>query len=213
MNSLSINETVNMLIYVCDRIIENEPYLTDIDSKIGDGDHGIGMKRGFSHLKEGLQEHGSFASINELFKYSGLELLKTMGGASGVLFGTMFIGGLKQIDISQRLSTRFLSDFFELSLQSIMDRGKAQRGDKTMVDALAPAVVEMKKVAGKGLGIEKALSAAEKSAKQGVEETKDMCAKFGRARQYRDKSLGLQDAGATSVYLIFKSMSDWVAQN
>lgn len=213
MNSLSIKETVDMLIYVSDKIIENEPYLTKIDKEIGDGDHGIGMKRGFSHLKKALQEQEEVVSINELFRSCGLELLKTMGGASGVLFGTMFIGGLKLAGKAQRLTTSFLASFFEQSLQSIMKRGKAKRGDKTMVDALTPAVIELKKASGEGIGLKEALRSAEVSARQGVEDTKNMYAKFGRARQYGDKALGLQDAGATSVYLIFKSMSDWVANN
>ena len=212
MNSLTINETIDMLKYVCDNIVENEPYLTKIDSKIGDGDHGFGMKRGFAHLKVALSVQNEFETINGLFKFCGIELLKTMGGASGVLFGTMFIGGLKESEESEQLTTVFLSGFFERSLQSIMRRGKAQRGDKTMVDALAPAVTELKKASEKGSGIDEALCAATASAKLGVEDTKNMYAKFGRARQYGDKALGLQDAGATSVYLIFKSMSDWTGK-
>jgi len=213
LNRFTTEDSKNMLIYVCDRIVENEPNLTEIDEKIGDGDHGIGMKRGFSHLKTELNERNTFTNINELMKFCGIELLKTMGGASGVLFCTFFIGGLKSVKETDEVTTKFLYDFFKGSLESIKKRGKAEYGDKTMVDPLEHVVESFKISADKNYDVFEALRKAKEAALVGVELTKHMIPKFGRARNYGNRAIGIQDAGATSVYLIFKSMSDWAEIN
>ncbi len=209
-DSLSIQEMADMLIYVSKQIIENEPLLTEIDSQIGDGDHGIGMKRGFFHLSESLQEGEAFSSVNDLLKHCGIELLKTMGGASGVLFGTLFIGGLRHVQTVKNADLKFFSDFFESSLSAISERGKAKPGEKTMLDALAPAAESLKHSALNRDSLGEAFRLAGKSAREGMESTKKMSPKFGRARQYADKTIGIADPGATSVYIIIKSMSEWI---
>lgn len=206
---LNINETVAMFEYVCKIVILSEPMLTGIDKKIGDGDHGFGMRKGFTYLGNLLKKE-RFSSINDLFKFVGISLLKSMGGASGVIFGTIFIGGLKESKITDKLSTEFLADFFSNSMLDVQRRGMAQLGDKTILDALSPAVDALKKCAIERKCIKESIQIASEYAGEGVEKTKDMIAKFGRAKQYKEMSLGYPDPGASSFYIILKSMSEWL---
>ena len=95
MKRLNVEQTTDMIIAACDAIIENRPYLTEVDSKIGDGDHGIGMAGGMEKAKTALQAKRPFPDINTAFKTTGMAMLNSMGGASGVIFGSMFLGGAK----------------------------------------------------------------------------------------------------------------------
>lgn len=205
---LTIDETVEMMEYVCRNIIESKPLLTEIDSAIGDGDHGIGMEIGCNAalIKLNKQE---FKTINEIFIEIGRTMIMTMGGASGVIFGTLFLSGFnKQKDVTE-LDLKTLTNAFSASLKVIMKRGKAKPGDKTMVDALAPAVhglqrsIETKKNLLEGLEFAMFESAA------GVEKTKELLGRVGRSKTLGKRAIGNQDAGATSVWIIFKSMYEW----
>ncbi|WP_313183475.1 dihydroxyacetone kinase subunit DhaL [Lacrimispora sp.] len=211
-DQINADQVKQLFLCVADRIVINEPYLTEIDMKIGDGDHGMGMERGFKAVLEQLPSLEA-ESVETVFQELGRILLDTMGGASGVLFGTMFISGV----IRRKPSYCFgLSDFaesFRVSLDAIMQRGKARAGDKTMVDALEPAVAALEHAASQGLTIHEGFSMAAAAAQKGVEYTKEIRARFGRAKYYGDKAIGLQDAGATSVWLIFQAMSYWVSNN
>lgn len=207
---LTIRQVQEMFLSVAETIVKNEPCLTAIDMKIGDGDHGTGMELGFSSVLKQLPA-GDYSSVEAVFQALGTILLDTMGGASGVLFGTMFISGI----IRREPATAFgLSDFaecFRVSLDAIKQRGKAKVGDKTMVDALEPAVQALEEAALQGAGLKEGFRLAAEAAKKGVEYTKEIKARFGRAKYYGDKAIGLQDAGATSVWLIFQAMSDWIS--
>lgn len=210
MNDLTIAQTREMFLALANAIVASEPFLTEVDLKIGDGDHGTGMELGFSAMREMLEQKAEFASVNDVFKESGMTLLDTMGGASGVLFGTLFISGVTVVEKSDRLTVRMLGDMMQKSVDSIKKRGKVDIGDKTMVDALAPAADALQQAAGMGCTIELALEQAALAAADGVEKTKGYLAKIGRAKSFREKSIGLQDAGATSVMILFRAMSDWV---
>lgn len=209
-DQLSIRQVEEMFLSAAAAIIKNEPYLTEIDMKIGDGDHGTGMELGFNSVLKELPA-GDYSSVEAVFQELGTILLDTMGGASGVLFGTMFISGI----IRRKPSVSFgLSDFaecFRVSLDAIKQRGKAKIGDKTMVDALEPAVSALEKAALQNVGLKEGFRLAAEAAKEGVEYTKQIKARFGRAKYYGEKAIGLQDAGATSVWLIFQAMSDWIS--
>ncbi len=206
---LTIAQTKAMLMAVADRIIESKPYLTEIDSKIGDGDHGIGMSGGLTKAKEKLLETGDVGDINTLFKTVGFAMLNSMGGASGVIFGTLFLGGIKGLESKTELDSETLTRILSGSLDAIKARGKAQVGDKTMVDALEPAVRVMEASSEKDLCA--LLAQARDAAEKGMESTKNLVAKFGRAKSLMERSLGFQDAGATSVFLIFSAMYDFVS--
>ena len=198
------------MINACEAIIAAEPELTRIDSVIGDGDHGIGMKTGFSVLREKLLET-SFSTPYELFHETGLCLVKCMGGSSGVLFGTLFIGGLDEIKNKEILNGVDIADFLTKGIQGVIRRGRAKAGDKTMVDALLPAQSSMENILKSTDDIGQILKAAEKGALQGVEATKNMAPRLGRSKNFREKALGWPDPGAISVSVLFGGLAKYLS--
>ena len=206
---LSVNDCRQMMIFVADKIIENKPYLTEIDAAIGDGDHGIGMEGGLKKAKVQIEQLGEIENAYQIFKTTGNTMLMSMGGASGVIFGSMFMAGAKST--AKEIGTKELAEIFALGLETIKKRGKASVGDKTMVDALEPAVTAMQAYQGESL--QEMLKAAQDAAYEGMESTKDMVAKFGRAKSLMERARGHQDAGATSVWIIFSAMHEWVSNN
>mgnify|MGYP001431041770 FL=1 len=208
MKTLTVEQTTDMIISACDAIIENKPYLTEVDSKIGDGDHGIGMAGGMEKAKNALVNKRPFPDINSVFKTTGMEMLNSMGGASGVIFGTLFLGGVKSLEPVQELDGNLLTRIMRASLESIKERGKAQPGDKTMVDAFEPAVKALEN--GNKEDLVRLLSDARDAAWKGVENTKNYIAKFGKAKTLGQRAIGFQDAGATSVAIIFDGMYNYV---
>lgn len=208
MKSLNTQQVMNMVIAACDAIIENKPLLTDVDSRIGDGDHGIGMAGGMEKAKVALNAKAPFADINTVFKTTGMAMLNSMGGASGVIFGSMFLGGLKGMNSVTELDCETFVTMMKKSLVAIKERGKAQVGDKTMIDALEPAVLAMEAVVQSSFAA--LLDAGADAAAQGVEDSKKYIAKFGKAQYLGERAVGFQDAGATSVYIIFNAMHQYV---
>lgn len=209
MNVLDYASARQMLLCCADAIISNKPLLTEVDSKIGDGDHGIGMSIGMEKAKEVLWSMESGNNIYDLFRETGKAMLMNMGGASGVIFGTMFTGGAKQGLLAESMDTGTFAEMMWESLAAVKLRGKAQLGDKTMVDAFEPAVDAMR--AYSGLDFEGMLEAAVTAAAAGVEKTKEIPARFGRAKFLGERSVGYQDAGATSVWLLFQAMHRYLA--
>lgn len=208
LEELSAEDARNMLIYIADKIISKKPYLTEIDSAIGDGDHGIGMAGGMQKAKKKLLKMNGEENAYAVFEAAGKAMLLSMGGASGVIFGSLYLAGAKGMDAKTAISAEDLAKMERKSLVAIQERGKAEVGDKTMVDAMVPAVEAMEANYGKGLL--EMLKAAEAAACQGVEDTKKYQAKFGRAKSLMERAIGYQDAGATSVWLIFQGMREFV---
>ena len=208
LEELNVADARNMLLYIADKIIANKPYLTEIDSAIGDGDHGIGMAGGMQKAKRKLLKLEEQENVYHIFEEAGQAMLMSMGGASGVIFGSLYLAGAKGMESKKVLTAFDLAEMEEKSLAAIQERGGAQVGDKTMVDALAPAVEALKKNA--DLGLLEMLKQAEEAARIGMEDTKKYVAKFGRAKSLLERAIGHQDAGATSVYLIFQGMREFV---
>lgn len=205
---LNAEDARNMLLYIADKMIASKPYLTEIDSVIGDGDHGIGMAGGMQKAKKKLLRMEDETNAYAVFEAAGKAMLMSMGGASGVIFGSLYLAGAKDMEPKEVLTAADLAKMERMSLLAIQERGKAEVGDKTMVDALAPAVEAMEKAApGSLLDM---LKAAEEAARQGMEETKKYVARFGRAKSLMERAIGHQDAGATSVWLIFQGMREFV---
>ncbi|GHV28503.1 dihydroxyacetone kinase subunit DhaL [Spirochaetia bacterium] len=209
--ALNEDNVRTLIVYVADKIIESKPLLTEIDSKIGDGDHGIGMAGGLQKAKDKVLAAENTGNAYSLFDKAGKAMLMSMGGASGVIFGSLFLAGAKDADAKAELGPGDLAAMMEKSLAAIKERGKAQVGDKTMVDALEPAVEAMKKTHAEGLV--PMLKAAEEAAAAGLESTKNLQAKFGRAKSLMERAIGFQDAGATSVWIIFRSMREFAEQH
>lgn len=211
--SMTPQQVKGMFLYVGEQIIESKPLLTKLDSAIGDGDHGIGMSVGFTEAKANLEKQ-NFETINDVFKTIGMSMISSMGGASGIIFGTLFVGGIKNLDKSETLDVALMATIFEKSLIAIKERGKASLGDKTMIDALDPAVEGLKECAANGEeSILAALTIAEQNANEGLEKSKEHIAKFGRAKSLGERAVGHQDAGATSIWIIFKSMREWLEES
>ena len=208
LEELSAEDARRMLVYIADKIIEKKPYLTEIDSAIGDGDHGIGMAGGMKKAKEALEKMTGEKNVYAVFEAAGKAMLMSMGGASGVIFGSLYLAGAKGMEPKPVITAEDLARMEEKSLRAIQERGKAEVGDKTMVDALSPAADAMKASCGQGLL--PMLKAAEAAAAQGVEDTKKYVAKFGRAKSLMERAVGYQDAGATSVWLILQGMREYV---
>ncbi|GHV13309.1 dihydroxyacetone kinase subunit L [Spirochaetia bacterium] len=198
----------DMIVYTADKIIENKSLLTEVDRKIGDGDHGIGMAGGMKKAKDAVLGTGNSGNVYALFEKAGKAMLMSMGGASGVIFGSFYMAGAKGSEPAAELSPDGFARMMEKSLNAIKERGKAQIGDKTMIDALEPAVEAMKKKIAEGFV--SLLRAAVEASAEGVENTKKYEAKFGRAKSLMERAVGFQDAGATSVWIIFRSMGEFV---
>lgn len=208
LTQLNAADARNMLLYIADKIIAKKPYLTEIDSAIGDGDHGIGMAGGMQKAKRKLLQMEEEKNVYALFEAAGTAMLMSMGGASGVIFGSLYLAGAKGMEAKEMITAEDIAKMERKSLGAIQERGKAEVGDKTMVDALVPAVEAMETNCGKSLL--EMLRAAEAAAEQGVEDTKKYQAKFGRAKSLMERAVGYQDAGATSVWLIFQGMREFV---
>ena len=208
LRELNAQDARNMLLSIADKIIAKKPYLTEIDSAIGDGDHGIGMAAGMQKVKKKLMKMKSEENAYAVFESAGKAMLLSMGGASGVIFGSLYLAGAKDMGAKAVLTAEDIARMERKSLSAIQERGKAEVGDKTMVDALAPAVEALEANCRKGLL--EMLKAAEEAARQGMENTKSYQAKFGRAKSLMERAIGYQDAGATSVWLIFQGMREFV---
>jgi phosphoenolpyruvate---glycerone phosphotransferase subunit DhaL len=205
--NLTLDEVVAMLDRVADKIIASEPELSEADRNIGDGDHGLGMQRGLTAAKEKLAE-GGFPSIDKAFMAVGTAMMSSMGGASGAIFGTLFRAGGKALKGQEVFDSAGLATFLQAAVQGVQDRGKAEVGDKTVVDAMVPAA-EKAKGTSEG-NLTEALAAAADAAEGGKEASKDMVAKFGRAKTLGDGAVGHPDAGALSFTIIMQAMRDYV---
>jgi dihydroxyacetone kinase-like protein len=198
---------VEMLKAVAAAIIAAEPELSDADRKLGDGDHGIGMQRGMTAVTEKL-EAGGIEAIDKAFSAVGMAMMSSMGGASGALFGTLFRNGGKALAGRESFDAAALAEFIEAGSEGVTSRGGAKPGDKTMVDALAPAAQRARQVVDKPLA--EALDAVAEAAEAGRDASKALVATMGRAKTLGERSVGHPDAGACSVAVIFRAMSDFV---
>ncbi len=207
MKKLSYSRVRDMLLSCAERILRNEPYLTKTDSAIGDGDHGTGMKNGMTAAKKVLLESQDTGNIYQLYADMASAMQRSMGGASGIIFSTLFAGNAKDRAPAEEISSEEFADLMSAGLAAIKALGHAEPGDKTMVDAMQPAVEAMREHTS---SFEEMLAAAAAAAKQGMESTRDQVAKFGRAKSLMERALGHMDAGAVSTWLILQQMADYV---
>ncbi|MBU2108114.1 MAG: dihydroxyacetone kinase subunit L [Alphaproteobacteria bacterium] len=209
-----MTETLNagssraMLEAVSRFVIERTDMLTDADLAIGDGDHGIGMRRGFEAALSALETQ-PVDTPESAFKVVGTAILSNTGGAAGAVFGTLFRAGSKAFAGKDAIDGDGFAAFLESGLEAIIKRGGVTEGQKTMIDAIGPAARAARGNVGKGLSAVVA-SAAEASL-SGVEATRDMIATTGKARSLGERSLGHPDPGAISISLILKAMQEFTA--
>lgn len=202
--STDVAKLLNIIDAVADNIIKNKEYLTELDAAIGDADHGINMAKGFKAVKKKLPELKD-KDCGNVLKMVGMTLVSTVGGASGPLYGTAFMRAGKVIDSKDKLEVEDLGTIFDAALEGIKARGKAQMGDKTIVDTLEPAVEVLKN---SKLESKEVLKETLDAAKKGMEYTKEIAAKKGRASYLGERSIGHQDPGATSCYIMLETIFD-----
>jgi dihydroxyacetone kinase-like protein len=206
--SLTPAEVKAMLILACDRIIAAEPQLSEADRNLGDGDHGLGMQRGMTAAKEGL-EAGDVESVEKAFVIVGTKMMSSMGGASGAIFGTFFRNGGKALAGKDSLDSAGLAAFLQAGVDGVKQRGGAAVGDKTVVDSMQPAAEKAAEVAAQPLP--DSIAAINTAALDGLEASKAMVAKFGRAKTLGEACIGFPDAGAMSVTVIIGAFADYIA--
>lgn len=197
-----------MLLRVAERMEESKDHLSDLDRAIGDGDHGIGMARGFEAVRGALAGK-SFDSVGSLLQAVGTALMMSIGGAAGAIFGTFFRGGGAGLRDERAFTSRALDRMLADGLAAVTARGGAKPGDKTMIDALAPAAARAQALADAPLA--DSLAAVADAARQGMERTKQMLAATGKAKTLGERALGHADPGAESTHLILRAMAEFAA--
>jgi dihydroxyacetone kinase-like protein len=192
-------------------VAENKEYLTELDSAIGDADHGINMNRGMQAANAKL-EGADTGDIGAVLKTVGMTLVSTVGGAGGPLYGTLF---LQMGTVSAGKSEIEAADWaamVEAAVKGVQARGKAEPNDKTMVDALLPAAEALRKAVDEGASLDDAVRRSADAAEEGMKATIPLVARKGRASYLGERSAGHQDPGATSSYLLLQAAADtWTA--
>lgn len=202
--SISRDDILAWLQDVARIIAENRDYLVQLDSPIGDADHGANMDRGFRAIMGKMGEI-SDKDIGTIFKTAAMTLIATVGGASGPLYGTFFLQAGTKTTGKMEITIEEWAVVLEAALAGIVMRGKAEVNQKTMVDALTPAVQALKQAIADGKTQAEALEISAEAARQGMLATIPMLALKGRASYLGERSIGHQDPGATSSYLILNS--------
>jgi dihydroxyacetone kinase-like protein len=190
-----------------EEIAANRDYLTGLDAAIGDGDHGINMSRGMAAVVGKLAAVAG-EDVGGLLKTVGMTLVSTVGGAGGPLYGTLFLQMGTATSGKEQLAPDDWAAALDAAVAGVQMRGKAEPGDKTMIDALIPGRDALKQALAEGASFDDALRRSAKAAEQGMRETIPLIAKKGRASYLGERSAGHQDPGATSSHLLLKTAAD-----
>ena len=198
-------KVINIIKEIGNVIQKEKDFLTELDSFIGDADHGINMARGFKEVEKklpGLEDK----DVGTILRTVGMTLVSTVGGASGPLYGTAFMKAGMAIGAKNDIDGADFITALNAAVEGIKMRGKSHEGEKTMLDALIPALNTIKKVYEENKDFKAALEQGVKAAEEGVEYTKTIIATKGRASYLGERSIGHQDPGATSSYLMLKAI-------
>ena len=205
----SVETTESVVRTIADTILANEKYFCDLDGVVGDGDFGYSLARGFEIV---LQEWDTIdrSTSGSFLKRVGMIIPSRVGGVSGVVWGTAFLRAGMTAGAKNELTPEDVIAMFRSAIEGIKKRGEAELGDKTLLDALAPAVDELEKSFKNGSDAAAALDAAAVVARQSAEATRPMLAKRGRAAYTGERSIGSLDAGAVAVAVLFEAVAqDW----
>ena len=207
MPQLTSDQMIKWLERFAALLAENKDHLTQLDSAIGDADHGANMDRGFKAVL-GKKTEFQGKDIATVFKTVAMTLISTVGGASGPLYGTFFLqAGLLAAGKSS-ISAEEFGALLEKGLNGVIQRGKANPGDKTMIDAMQPAIEAYQKAVQGGESLDGALKKAAESSRKGMKATIPLVAKKGRASYLGERSAGHQDPGSTSTALLFQAAAE-----
>jgi dihydroxyacetone kinase-like protein len=207
--SINTTEVIKILGNISKVLVQNKAYLSELDAAIGDGDHGINMEKGFLAAAEKIKDDGE-STIGDVLKKTGMALVSNVGGASGPLYGTAFLKAAVEVKDAKTIDLNDFLNIMNAALGGIKIRGKAEVNDKTMVDAIEPAIESLKQSISLNLDPVIALEKAKDSSLKGVLHTKEIVARKGRASYLGERSIGHQDPGATSSYLILNTIYECV---
>jgi len=209
--ALGFNELSAMLRSAVEQVRANQAMLSQLDSVGGDGDHGTTMARAMGLVEKAVAECRR-KDLKTLLNDVGWAVMGVDGGATGPLLGTFFLGMADAVVGKKPVDAAGLAALFAAGLAALQAQSKAQVGDKTMMDALVPAIAALRSAAEGGQDVAACLAAAAVAAEQGALSTRNFPARFGRAKNLGDRTIGHQDPGATSVSLILKGFASAVAQ-
>jgi dihydroxyacetone kinase-like protein len=186
----------------------NKEYLTQLDAAVGDGDHGINMQRGMAAVLVKVDTPAEGQDVGALLKTVGMTLVSTVGGAGGPLYGTLFLQMGTAVSGKEELGPDDWAAALEAAIAGVQARGKAEPGDKTMIDALIPGRDALKAALAEGATFPDALRKSADAAKQGMQDTVPLVARKGRASYLGERSAGHQDPGATSSHLLLEAAAE-----
>ncbi|MBB4186546.1 dihydroxyacetone kinase family protein [Sinorhizobium terangae] len=191
---------------------EQRDFLISLDGKVGDSDLGITMSKSFAAAAETVAAEGEAAGISKLLRTAGATMARTAPSTMGTLTATGFLRASKATEGADALGTAEVAGFWRAFRDGVAERGKAKLGDKTLLDVLDPIVVTLEAQAESGASLAEALAATSAAAEQALEATKSMLAQHGKAAAFQEKTIGLQDAGATVGYFLIRRMAEFVAK-
>jgi dihydroxyacetone kinase-like protein len=212
MTTIGVKEFICMIEGAIQEIRKEHAFLSRLDSASGDGDHGTTMLRAVNQIEKALAERPS-QDLQGLLGNIGWTLLGIDGGATGPLLGSWFTGMSESVAGKQSLDARAFSAMFEAGLKALSEQTKAQVGDRTLMDALIPAVAALQAGAEANKEIQQMLQEGAAAALQGALSTRNLRARFGRAKYLGDRVIGHQDPGATSVSLLFQGFCEGLSKH
>lgn len=202
--SVTFDDALGWVRRFAEEVETNKSYLTKLDSAIGDGDHGTNMQRGMQAALAKIEDADK-DDIGALFKTIGTTLVSKVGGAAGPLYGTLFMQIATPLAGGTEVTPDEWAGAFASGVEGVRKRGKADIGDKTMIDALVPARDALQEALAEGATFEDALERSADAAREGMESTTPLVARKGRASYMGERSAGHQDPGATSSHLLVQS--------
>ena len=202
---LNTNEFIQIILSICDNVEKEKDYLSELDRATGDGDHGVTMSIGWNAVKEKITTLDDNLTFDKICMQIASSFLSAVGASAGPLYATALMrGGAKLKDLSV-INSSHISDFFEAAANGIQDRGKANLGDKTMLDVWLPTAKKIKDISSSTDNIIEILEQGSLTANEKMLSTKDMLSKKGRSSKLGERSRGHIDPGAASSALIFKT--------
>jgi len=209
MDELTAHDVVDLFARLREVMEARRNFLIELDGKVGDSDLGLTMSKGFAAAAEAVA--GSTEPIGKVLMRGGMAIAKAAPSTMGTLMATGFMRGGKALEAATRMGTAEALRFFEAFLGGVQERGKAKPGEKTVVDALVPAVEALRTAAAEGRTLSEAFAAAAHGAAEGLAATREMVAQHGKAACFQEKTRGLEDAGATAGCLVVETMAQFVA--
>lgn len=204
---MNTEKVIQIISQMSCRMEKEKEFLTDLDNAIADGDHGINMARGFSAVEQKIAGLGD-KDIGTVLKTVGMTLVSAVGGSAGPLYGTAFMKSGMAMGTKSEMNISDFVNCLKVSVDGVMQRGKAVQGEKTMLDAMIPALNAMEKAVSENLNHKDVLLCGVNAAKSGVEFTKTIAATKGRASYIGERSIGHQDPGATSFTFLLEEVAN-----